>query len=81
MKAFTKSQNIPLRNNDIGGIADFLEEITENQTVLNAKLTENEKISLESPLTLQELEKSMSESNLASAPGTNGISTKFIKHP
>ena len=29
---------------------------------------------------LQELEKSMSESTLASAPGTDGISTKFIKH-
>ena len=68
------------RNDDIGGIANFLEEIAENQTVINAKLTENEKLSLESPLTLQELEKSMSESNLASAPGTDGISTKFIKH-
>ena len=76
---YKKPEHAP-RNNDIGGIADFLEEITENQTVLNAKLTENEKISLESPLTLQELEKSMSESNLASAPGTKGISTKFIKH-
>ena len=31
-------------------------------------------------MTLQELEKSVSDSNLSSAPGTDGISNKFIKH-
>ena len=31
-------------------------------------------------MSLQELEKSVSDSNLSSAPGTNGISNKFIKH-
>ena len=41
---------------------------------------DNRLIDLEAPLTLQELEKSVSDSNLSSAPGTNGISNKFIKH-
>ena len=31
-------------------------------------------------MTLQELEKSVSDSNLSSAPGTDGISNKLIKH-
>ena len=31
-------------------------------------------------MSLQELEKSVSDSNLSSAPGTDGISNKFIKH-
>ena len=58
----------------------FLEDTANHNTVNNAKLTEAEKITLESPLTLMELEKSMSESNIASAPGSDGISTKFIRH-
>ena len=55
-------------------------DIAENSTIENAKLTDNEKLELEAPLTLQELEKSVSDSNLSSAPGTDGISNKFIKH-
>ena len=61
-------------------IINFLEDTANHNTVNNAKLTEAEKITLESPLTLMELEKSMSESNIASAPGSDGISTKFIRH-
>ena len=76
---YKKPKTLPLPEaND--EIAKFLGEITENQTVTNAKLTENEKMDLESPLTLQELEKSMSESNFSSAPGLDGISNRFIKH-
>ena len=63
-----------------GEIQNFLGDIAENSTIQNAKLTDNEKLELEAPLTLQELEKSVSDSNLSSAPGTDGISNKFIKH-
>ena len=52
----------------------------DNQTVANAKLTNEEKIELESPITLAELDHSLADANLSSAPGTDGISNKFIKH-
>ena len=63
-----------------GNINNFLEETGNHPTVTNAKLTEAEKLILEAPLTALEFEKSMSESNLSSAPGTDGISNKFIRH-
>ena len=55
-------------------------DISEHPTVANAKLTEEEKNALESQITRLELEKSMSESNFSSAPGTDGISNKFIRN-
>ena len=61
-------------------IVNFLEETVNHHTVNNTQLTDAEKLSLESPLTLLEFEKSMSDSNFASAPGTGGISNKFIQH-
>ena len=61
-------------------INDFLGDSVNHPTVNNSKLTEAEKLTLESQITINELEKSMSESNLASAPGTDGISNKFIRH-
>ena len=60
-------------------IVNFLEDTATNPTVENSKLTDAEKTELESPITLLELEKSMSNSNMSSAPGTDGISNKFIK--
>ncbi len=50
-----------------------------NNEVRNAKLSEAEKIELDSPLTIEELTKSINKSNMKSAPGSNGISNKFIK--
>ena len=42
-------------------------------------LTEEEKLDLDQPLTLEELTQSINNANLTSAPGSNGISNKFIK--
>ncbi len=47
--------------------------------VRNSKLTENEKLDLDSPLTIQELDKSLEQSNIKSAPGIDGISGHFLK--
>ena len=61
-------------------INDFLgEDILNNNEVRNAKLSEAEKIELDSPLTVEELTRSINKSNMKSAPGSNGISNKFIK--
>ena len=65
---------------NVGDIENFLGATSEVETVADAKLTIDEREELESPITLQELEKSLSEANMASAPGTDGISNKFIKH-
>ena len=78
MKTYKKPPNDPVTTRE--DIDNFLEETVNHQTVNNAKLTDAEKLSLESPLTLLEFEKSMSESNFASAPGLDGISNKFIRH-
>jgi hypothetical protein len=47
--------------------------------VASAELNGEERTELDSPLTLEELTQSINESNLKSAPGSNGISNKFIK--
>ena len=61
-------------------IENFLgPEISSRPEVLNSKLSEEEKIALDSPLTLEELEKSINSANMKSAPGSNGISNRFIK--
>ena len=75
---YKKPLNDPIATPD--NIDNFLGETANHPTVNNAKLTDAEKLSLEAPLNIQEFEKSMAESNLASAPGIDGISNKFIKH-
>jgi hypothetical protein len=55
------------------------EDILSNPTVQNAKLSEEEKLDLDRPLSIEELTVSINKSNLKSAPGPNGISNKFIK--
>ena len=47
--------------------------------VRNAKLSDREKNALDNPLTLIELDQSINDANMNSAPGINGISNKFIK--
>jgi hypothetical protein len=54
-------------------------DISERREVNAAKLTEAEKLDLDVPLTIEELTISINKSNLKSAPGSNGISNKFIK--
>jgi len=53
--------------------------ILNNPTVVNSKLSEEEKLGLEGPLTIGELDKSVRKSKPKSAPGADGISNSFIK--
>jgi hypothetical protein len=60
---------------EIDSIESFLVEDVLNKTeVRNSKLTEEEKLDLDQPLTLEELTQSINNANLTSAPGSNGIS-------
>jgi len=47
--------------------------------VLEAKLNENEKNILEQPLRIEELDRSINNAKLKSAPGADGFSNEFIK--
>ena len=60
-------------------IGDFLGHITTHEVVRNDKLSDREKTALDNPLTLIELDQSINDANMNSAPGINGISNKFIK--
>ena len=60
-------------------IENFLGEIQNNEVVTNSKLTLEEKTDLDRDLDIGELDKSVNEANLGSAPGLNGISNTFIK--
>ena len=61
-------------------IEDFLgEDICRNRIVTNSKLTDDEKNSLDLPLTIDEIDKSMDKANLRSAPGMDGISNVLLK--
>jgi hypothetical protein len=56
-------------------VRDFLgEEVFNKDEVRNAKLSEQEKIELDMPLTLEELTISVNKAKLKSAPRANGIS-------
>jgi exonuclease III len=76
---YKKRNNINDQVND-ESINSFLgADILNRPEIQNAKLSEAEKIDLDSPLTIEELTKSINKANLKSAPGANGISNKFIK--
>ena len=60
-------------------IEEFLGDVALEEDVINSKLTEAEKRSLERPLTIEELDNSMRKSKLNSAPGIDGISNRFIQ--
>ncbi len=65
---------------NVESINTFLgEDVIERREVSAAKLSETEKLDLDLPLTIEELTASINKSNLKSAPGSNGISNKFIK--
>ncbi len=55
------------------------EDIVNRDEIRNAKLNEEEKTDLDKNLTLEELEQSISKANLKSAPGSNGLSNRFIR--
>jgi hypothetical protein len=60
-------------------IEDFLEDVKNHPLVLSAKLTDPEKESLDSDLTVGELDNALKNCNMKSAPGLDGISNFFIK--
>jgi hypothetical protein len=59
-------------------INNFLGPISNNENVLNSKISEAEKTLLDSPLSLYEFDKAINTCNKKSAPGTDGISNRFI---
>ena len=67
-------------NTTIDDINEFLGPIGNNDIVQNAKLTNEEKEELDREITMEELTASINESNMASAPGADGISNRFIRH-
>jgi exonuclease III len=63
-----------------GCIEKFLgNDIVNNPIVAGMKLSAEERDQLDSPLTLDELDLSLKDSNMNSAPGIDGVSNKFIK--
>jgi hypothetical protein len=62
-----------------GCVEDFLgPDICRHPLVAGSKLSEDEKTDLESPLGIAELDESVRNLNLRSAPGIDGVSNKFI---
>jgi len=61
-------------------ILDFLGECADNPEVINSKITNVEKIMLDRPLEIIELDRSVKNANINSAPGSDGISNCFITH-
>jgi hypothetical protein len=57
----------------------FLEDVKNHPLVISSKLTDEEKIQLDSELTIDELDKALKDCNMKSAPGHDGISNFFIK--
>jgi len=63
-----------------GAVREFLgPEIASHPLVTGSFLSEEERNGLETPITLEELDKSLAGSNMRSAPGIDGVSNLFIK--
>ncbi len=76
---YSKNRNV-IETIGIEQIKTFLgEDIVNRDEVKIAKLNEEEKTDLDKNLTLEELEQSISKANLKSAPGSNGLSNRFIR--
>ena len=75
---YKKSPNEDLDYTNV--IENFLgEEIASSRLVTSSKLTPAERESLESPLTLEDLDNSLKKANFRSAPGADGFSNILIK--
>ena len=61
-------------------IHTFLGEVSNIPEVQNSKLTDDEKIELDRPLTVDELNLSVKKANMSSSSGIDGIGNKFIAH-
>jgi len=76
--SFVKPINEP--DNMIAEINGFLgDEILNHPLVQNLKLNDTEKLNLDLEISLDELELALEGANNNSAPGIDGINTKFIK--
>jgi hypothetical protein len=63
-----------------GCIENFLgQDIVTHPIISNSRLTNDERILLDSPLTIDELDTSIEKCNMRSAPGIDGFSNAFIK--
>jgi hypothetical protein len=60
-------------------VRTFLGDIADHPAVQESKLSENEKIDLDSDLTIDEFDKAVEQIKLNSSPGIDGISNKFIR--
>ena len=79
---FEKLYKIPVDEVNLppNPIENFLgEDICNSNLVRNSKLSEEEKLALEAPLTLVELDSSLSKANMKSAPGMDGFNNVLIK--
>jgi len=61
-------------------IEEFLGECADNPEVIQAKITNVEKNILDRPLEIVELDRSVKNAKINSAPGSDGISNRFIAH-
>jgi hypothetical protein len=73
-------QNKDNENVQNDGIINFLGDVATHPDVINSKLTENEKLDLERPLSLAELDTSAKKGKPNTAPGIDGMTNKFILH-
>jgi hypothetical protein len=64
-----------------GCVPRFLgSDVANHQIVQNSKLSEEEKVRLDSPLLVTELDDAVAKCNVRSAPGVDGLSNLFIKN-
>jgi hypothetical protein len=73
-----KKPELPLTDANMT-IEDFLGDVALEEDVINSKLTEEERTILDRPLTIAELDNSMKNAKINSAPGIDGISNRFIQ--
>ena len=77
---YTNLYKKQVRNVQHNPVEEFLgEEICNSDLVSNSKLTMQESDNLEAPLTIEELDKSINDANMKSAPGIDGFSNALIK--
>jgi hypothetical protein len=55
-------------------LEEFLGDVKNNPELIGSKLTEQERVNLESPLTVDELDNAINQCNMQSAPGADGFS-------
>jgi hypothetical protein len=79
---FHKDDNGVVLNREVtqDDLKEFLGPAQHHATVVDAKISEMENINLENPLSLQEFDKAIRQSNKKSAPGTDGLNNKAIEH-